>query len=73
MKIDQVKSYKIFLHRVATDFQYKSINLHQLISIDNDFDRLYISSIGHAGGIQRTKGKQAFQLLSILLTLNYTF
>ena len=45
MKIDEIKSHKIFRHRLVIDFQYQSINWHRLLSIDIDYHRLSVSSI----------------------------
>ena len=48
MKIDHVKRHKIFRHQLVINFQYQSLNWHGLLSIDIDYHRLSISSIGHA-------------------------
>ena len=49
MMIDENKIHKIFRHRLIIDFQYQLINWHQLLSIDIDYHRLFVSSIDHVG------------------------
>ncbi len=49
MKIDEIKSHKIFRHRLVIDFQYQSINWHRLLSIGIDYHRLSVSTISQAG------------------------
>ena len=57
MKIDDVESHKIFPHRLVIDFQYRSINWHRLLSVDIDYHRLSISSIGQAGESAVARGE----------------
>ncbi len=49
MKIDHVKSHKILRHRLVIHFQNQSFNWDQWISIEIDYYRLLVSSIGQAG------------------------
>ena len=47
--IGEIKSHKIFRHRLLIVFQYQSVYWHRLLSIDIDYYRLSASSIDHAG------------------------
>ncbi|MCV6637026.1 hypothetical protein [Candidatus Albibeggiatoa sp. nov. NOAA] len=51
MKIDHVKRRKIFRHQLVINFQYQSLNWYRLLSIDIDYHRLSILSIGQAGSL----------------------